>query len=272
MCPEDMIHAIRFKKFLDNRCPKSIPCSSDCQLGDGTSTDLPRTNCKVFFLWVRIGPHQVRHRTLMGDLPEPVNDLDLIDMVYGRTESSVDAKYGIIDDHAQGEKVEHVGKVLPDRGRAVFSRTLEVEAVCLGVISRRHHALSLASIRFPFSHLFLRRVPLSSVPLSRKNQTIPQSPKASEASFEVFHHTPAHGATHLRNRSRLMISSDKLDSSWIPQFEASKKRDGFDRVKTAIDIVTCNEVSPRALGMCFCIHRGRDSWYSALSRRCEKSR
>ena len=69
----------------------------------------------------------------MRDFPEPVNDFNLIDMVYGRTQSAVNAKYGIIDDHAQGKKVEHVGKVLPDRGRAVLSRAFEVEAVSLAL-------------------------------------------------------------------------------------------------------------------------------------------
>lgn len=43
----------------------------------------------------------------------------------------MDAKNVIVDDDAQGQEVEHVGKVMPDVGVAVFSRALCVKAVGL---------------------------------------------------------------------------------------------------------------------------------------------
>ena len=38
----------------------------------------------------------------------------------------------VVDHDAQGEEVEHVGKIVPDVGIAVFSGTLGVEPVRLG--------------------------------------------------------------------------------------------------------------------------------------------
>lgn len=67
----------------------------------------------------------------MGDLAEPVNDLDLVNMVNRRRQAAVHAKDGVVNHHRQGQKVEHVGKVLPHCWRAVLSCALEVEAVCL---------------------------------------------------------------------------------------------------------------------------------------------
>lgn len=43
----------------------------------------------------------------------------------------MDTENGIIDHNAQRQKVEHVGEILPDRGRAVLPGALEVEAICL---------------------------------------------------------------------------------------------------------------------------------------------
>lgn len=87
----------------------------------------------------------------MRDLTEPVDDLDLIDGVYRWRETcvvvarlassvpdqesshakltSMHAEDLVVDDNTQGEEVEHVGKIMPDIGIAVFPRTFGVESV-----------------------------------------------------------------------------------------------------------------------------------------------
>jgi len=44
----------------------------------------------------------------------------------------MNAKYLIIYNDAKGEKVEHIGKMVPDIGISVLSRTFGVEPVGLG--------------------------------------------------------------------------------------------------------------------------------------------
>lgn len=46
------------------------------------------------------------------------------------------AEYLIIDDNGEGEKIKHVGKVVPDVGISVLPTALGVEAVGLGNASR----------------------------------------------------------------------------------------------------------------------------------------
>lgn len=67
----------------------------------------------------------------MRYLSKSVDDLDLIDVVYRGAKTTVDAEYRVVDDHAESEKVEHVGEILPDCRRAVFSSTFEVESIGL---------------------------------------------------------------------------------------------------------------------------------------------
>jgi hypothetical protein len=67
------------------------------------------------------------------NLSEAIYDFDLIYMMYRWTETSVNAEYGIVDDYAERQKVEHVGKILPDRWRAVFPSTLQIESISLRV-------------------------------------------------------------------------------------------------------------------------------------------
>lgn len=43
----------------------------------------------------------------------------------------MNTEYPIIDHHAEGKKVEHIGEVLPDNWRSVFSQALRVKAICL---------------------------------------------------------------------------------------------------------------------------------------------
>lgn len=49
----------------------------------------------------------------------------------GWGEAAVDAEDLVVDHHAQGEEVEHVGEVVPDVGVAVFPDALGVEAIGL---------------------------------------------------------------------------------------------------------------------------------------------
>ena len=65
----------------------------------------------------------------MWYLPESVDDLDLINAVYARAQATMHTKDLIVDDHAQGKEVEHVCKVMPDIGIAIFAIALGVEAV-----------------------------------------------------------------------------------------------------------------------------------------------
>jgi hypothetical protein len=60
------------------------------------------------------------------------------------------AENGVIDDNAECKKVEHVGEIMPDCWRAVFARTLQIEAVRLRACQRLEGWCG-ASIRFPFS-------------------------------------------------------------------------------------------------------------------------
>lgn len=48
----------------------------------------------------------------------------------------MDAEDLIIDDHAQGQKVEHVRKIMPNISIAVFSRAFGIEAVGLSDAAR----------------------------------------------------------------------------------------------------------------------------------------
>ena len=41
------------------------------------------------------------------------------------------AEYLIVDDHRQGEEIEHIRKVIPDICAAIFAHTLCIEAICL---------------------------------------------------------------------------------------------------------------------------------------------
>ena len=67
----------------------------------------------------------------MRHLSEPIDDLDLVYMVYTRTETAVHAENRIVDDDAEGEEIKHVGEVLPDGRGGVFACAFEVKAVCL---------------------------------------------------------------------------------------------------------------------------------------------
>ena len=72
----------------------------------------------------------------MRNLPKPINNLDLVNTVDARTQSSMHTEYLIIDHDGQGKEVEHVGEVVPDIGVAVFAVAFGVKAIGLCYTTR----------------------------------------------------------------------------------------------------------------------------------------
>lgn len=46
-------------------------------------------------------------------------------------------------------------------------------------------------------------------------------------------------AVHLRNLTRLVVSSKDCDSSWVSNLESDKERHGLYRVVSSINVITC---------------------------------
>lgn len=123
MCAQDVGHAVHLEELADHLCTESIACSA-------------RRERELVTFGVGVGPDQIGHRAFVWNLPEPVNDLDLIDRVDGGRKATVDTEDLVIDHYAQCEKVEHVGKIVPDVGIAVFPSTLGIKPVRLGHTAR----------------------------------------------------------------------------------------------------------------------------------------
>ena len=59
--------------------------------------------------------------------------------------TTMNAEYPIVDDHAQGQEIKHVGEVLPDDRRSVFPYTFRVKSVCLrGTTASMHQETKLS--------------------------------------------------------------------------------------------------------------------------------
>ncbi len=54
----------------------------------------------------------------------------------GRSHTSMDAEDLVIDDHAQGQEIEHVSEVMPDISIAVLPGAFGIEAIRLGYAAR----------------------------------------------------------------------------------------------------------------------------------------
>ena len=67
----------------------------------------------------------------MGNLAKAIDDFDLVDGVNGGREATVDTEDLVVDDHAEGQKIEHIGEIVPDICVAVFAGALGIEAVGL---------------------------------------------------------------------------------------------------------------------------------------------
>lgn len=116
MCAENVVHAIHFQKLLDHLRPKCVSGSSWAQT-------------ELITLAVRVRPDQISHGSFMWYFSKPVDDLDLVNAVYARTQATVNAEDLIVDDARQTEVVEHVGEVVPDGRVPILSTALGVEAV-----------------------------------------------------------------------------------------------------------------------------------------------
>lgn len=67
----------------------------------------------------------------MGNFTEAVDNLDLVDGMYAWREPAMDAENLVVDHHRQCQEVEHICKVMPNVGGAIFAATFGVEAVGL---------------------------------------------------------------------------------------------------------------------------------------------
>ena len=114
-----MGHAIYFEEFPNHLRPERISCPAR---GEG----------ELVAFGVGIRPDQIGHGALVWDLAEAVYDLDLVDRVNRRGETTMHAEYLVVDHNAQGEKIEHVGKIVPNVGVAVFPSALRIKPVRLG--------------------------------------------------------------------------------------------------------------------------------------------
>lgn len=121
--PEDMRHGVDLQELLHNLRTERV-----------TSPSWTKREFVAF--GIRITPNQIRHRPFVWDFSEAIDDLDLVNRMYGRRQAAVDAKDLVVDDDRQRQEVEHVGEVVPNVCIAVLPRTLGVETVRLGNASR----------------------------------------------------------------------------------------------------------------------------------------
>lgn len=118
MGAEDMRHAVHLQELLHHLLSERISRPS-------------RTQAKFVSLSVRVTPYQVRHGTFVWDLPEAVDDFDLIDAVDAGAQPAVDTEDLVVDHTAQAEIIKHIGEKVPHVGCAVLPRAFGVEAVGL---------------------------------------------------------------------------------------------------------------------------------------------
>lgn len=118
MCPKNVIHAVDFQEFLHHLRAKCVSSASWAQ-----------TELVSIAVWVR--PYQIRHWSFVWNFSEAVDDFYLINAVYARTQTAVYAEDFIVYNAAEGQVVEHVGKVVPHSWIAIFSAAFSVEAVGL---------------------------------------------------------------------------------------------------------------------------------------------
>lgn len=67
----------------------------------------------------------------MRYLSKAVDNFDLIDGMNRRGEAAMDAKNLVVDNYAQGEKIEHISEIMPNICVAVFAGALGIEAIGL---------------------------------------------------------------------------------------------------------------------------------------------
>ena len=85
---------------------------------------------------VGVGPEEVAHGSLVGNLLDAVELANVVQSVDGRREATVQAEDGVANESGERKEVEEVREVLPDVGVAVLAKALVVEAVNLGDLTR----------------------------------------------------------------------------------------------------------------------------------------
>lgn len=67
----------------------------------------------------------------MRYLAKAIDDFDLVDGVDRRGQTAVNAEDLVVNDDAEGKKIEHVGEVMPYIRIAILARTFGIETVGL---------------------------------------------------------------------------------------------------------------------------------------------
>eukprot|EP00567_Pseudictyota_dubia_P007413 CAMPEP_0197436974 /NCGR_PEP_ID=MMETSP1175-20131217/4295_1 /TAXON_ID=1003142 /ORGANISM="Triceratium dubium, Strain CCMP147" /LENGTH=357 /DNA_ID=CAMNT_0042966381 /DNA_START=566 /DNA_END=1640 /DNA_ORIENTATION=- len=80
---------------------------------------------------LRVGPHEVTHRPVVGNLLLPIDDSDLVQGVDAGAQPAVDREDLILDDGAETEVVEYLCAIPPHIDAPVLAQALVVEAVDL---------------------------------------------------------------------------------------------------------------------------------------------
>ena len=153
--------------------------------------NIPWTDRKVFLLWIWIRPHQIRHGSLVRNLSKSIDDLDLVYMMYTRAQAAMNAKDRVIDDHAQCEKVEHIGEVVPNGRRPVFPRAFEVESIRLSV--NLSHSRMDHNVASDIRSVTARRLGFLEQCTTHSDiyrATIPSTFYRLESLFCILHHSP----------------------------------------------------------------------------------
>lgn len=119
MRAQNMRHTVHLKELPHHLCPKGVSCTA-------------RGERELVAFGVGIRPDQIGHGALVRDLTEAVYDLDLVDRVNRRGETTMHAEYLVVDHNAQRKKIEHVGEIVPNVGVAVFPSALGIKPVRLG--------------------------------------------------------------------------------------------------------------------------------------------
>lgn len=122
MSTRNHIDVVRVVEFVHD-----IPTE---EISSATRADRPATN------FVRVTPHQITHRPVVGNLLLAVESADLIKGVDRGRETTVDAENLVINDCSQCQIVEDLSAVAPNINRTVLSKALIVKAVDLGDLTR----------------------------------------------------------------------------------------------------------------------------------------
>ena len=89
MRAQNMALRVKMQKLPHHCSTERVPCSS-------------RTETELVFFGVWIAPHQIRHRSFVRDLPEAVDDFDLVNTVDGWRQAAMHAENLVIDNDAEG--------------------------------------------------------------------------------------------------------------------------------------------------------------------------